>query len=168
MKKVGYAGIVLVVALLFSLNSKAQGQKIEKGSKSTMKGQTVVFVCEHGSAKSVVAAAHFNRLAKERKLKLRAISRGTNPDEQLPINTINRLKTDGLKPDEDKPKKLAKADVDGAVRVVAICQIPETYASSTRVEQWDDVPPMSEDYNKFRDTIVERMKRLLDELVSAK
>lgn len=168
MKKVGYAGIVLVMALLFSPNPKAQGQKVEKGSKSTMTGQTVVFVCEHGSAKSVVATAHFNRLAKERNLKLRAISRGTNPDEQLPINTINKLKTDGLKPDEDKPKKLSKADLDGAVRVVAFCQIPETYTSSTRVEQWDDVPSMGEDYIKFRDTIVERMKRLLDELALAK
>ncbi|MGH9334858.1 MAG: hypothetical protein ACRD21_14045, partial [Vicinamibacteria bacterium] len=42
--------------------------------------RTVVFVCEHGAAKSVIAAAHFNRLAKERELPFRAISRGTVPD----------------------------------------------------------------------------------------
>ena len=35
--------------------------------------QTIVFVCEHGSAKSVVAAAHFDRLAGERGLGLRAV-----------------------------------------------------------------------------------------------
>ena len=34
---------------------------------------TVVFVCEHGAAKSVVAAAHFNRMARERGLAVRAI-----------------------------------------------------------------------------------------------
>lgn len=132
------------------------------------KTQTVVFVCEHGSAKSVVATAHFNRLAKERDLNLRAISRGPNPDKELPAGTINGLKADGLEANEKQPKKLSKADVTNSVRVVAFCKIPEAYTSATPVVQWDDVPPMSEDYNKFRDIIVERMKRLLDELASAK
>lgn len=44
---------------------------------------TVLFVCEHGSAKSVVAAAHFNRLAEQRGLPFHAISRGTAPDEEM-------------------------------------------------------------------------------------
>ena len=38
---------------------------------------TILFVCEHGSAKSVVAAAHFNQIATARGLPFRAISRGT-------------------------------------------------------------------------------------------
>src|SRR5688572_249911 len=44
---------------------------------------TVLFVCEHGSAKSVVAAAHFNRIAADRGLPFRAISRGTAPDPEM-------------------------------------------------------------------------------------
>ncbi len=39
----------------------------------------VVFVCEHGSAKSVIAAAFFDKLARERGLTLRAVARGTQP-----------------------------------------------------------------------------------------
>ena len=35
---------------------------------------TVLFICEHGSAKSVVAAAHFNQIAADRGLPYRAIS----------------------------------------------------------------------------------------------
>ncbi len=44
---------------------------------------TILFVCEHGSAKSVVAAAHFNRIAAARGLPFRAISRGTVPDAEM-------------------------------------------------------------------------------------
>jgi arsenate reductase (thioredoxin) len=44
---------------------------------------TVVFVCEHGAAKSVIATAYFNKLAAERGLRTRAIYRGVNPDSAL-------------------------------------------------------------------------------------
>jgi protein-tyrosine-phosphatase len=40
----------------------------------------IVFVCEHGAAKSVIAAAWFNRLATERGLLERAIYRGASRD----------------------------------------------------------------------------------------
>lgn len=154
-------------ARAFNGQQNAPEQKLAKLKKSMKQAPMVVFVCEHGSAKSVVAAAHFNRLAKARNLKLRAISRGTNPDKELPANTIKGLKADGLKA-EDRPRKLSEADVAGAVRVITFCQLPQTYAKAVPVEQWDDAPPMSEDYNKFRDLIVERIKRLLEELKNAK
>ena len=37
-----------------------------------MKAQKVAFVCLHGSAKSLIAAEYFNRLAAEKSLPLRA------------------------------------------------------------------------------------------------
>ena len=43
----------------------------------------IVFVCEHGAAKSVIAVAYFNKLASEAKLEFHAIARGTNPDPEL-------------------------------------------------------------------------------------
>jgi hypothetical protein len=45
--------------------------------------------------------------------------------------------------------------------------LPEAYAKTTPVAHWDDVPPMSEDYNRFRDLLIERVKRLLEELGKA-
>jgi arsenate reductase (thioredoxin) len=168
MKKLALIGTVIALALMFSQSINAEEQKTAKIGKPMKQSQTVIFVCEHGSAKSVVAAAHFNRLAKERKLNLRAVSRGTNPDKELPAGTLKGLKADGLEADDHQPKILTEADVAGAVRVVAFCQLPEAYAKITPVKLWDDAPPMSEDYNKFRDLVVERIKRLLDELGSAK
>ena len=49
-------------------------------------GQTptkVVFVCEHGAAKSIIAAAEFARLAKQSGLVVEAVSRGTVPDAEI-------------------------------------------------------------------------------------
>jgi len=41
--------------------------------------RTVVFVCQHGAAKSVLAATLLERLAAEQGLPLRALARGTEP-----------------------------------------------------------------------------------------
>ena len=49
-----------------------------------MSGAAVVFVCEHGSVKSLVAQEWFNRRAKERGLAVRAVSRGITPDASVP------------------------------------------------------------------------------------
>src|SRR5262250_858896 len=43
----------------------------------------VLFVCLHGAAKSVVAAAHFRRLAAARGLSMDAVAAGTEPDPEL-------------------------------------------------------------------------------------
>jgi protein-tyrosine-phosphatase len=42
--------------------------------------RTVVFVCQHGAAKSVLAAALLERLAAEQGVSLRARARGTEPE----------------------------------------------------------------------------------------
>lgn len=168
MKQLDLLWVGLMTALVFTSGADAQERKVTRMSKPMKQTPVVVFVCEHGSAKSVVAAAHFNRMAKERNLQLRAISRGTHPDQALPANTIRGLKADGLEVNGERPRKLSRADVAGAIRVVAFCELPEAYSTAASVEQWNDVPPMSEDYNKFRDLVVERIKRLLTELGSAK
>lgn len=123
---------------------------------------TILFICEHGAAKSVIAAAYFNKLSIEKKLNLRAIARGTNPDAELSPNTVAGLQADGLPPTESIPQKLSLADVESADRVVTFCELPEEYRSEA-VEQWDGVPPVSEDYEKARDAIIERIHRLIVE-----
>ena len=128
--------------------------------------QTIVFVCEHGSAKSVVAAAHFNRLAGERGLGLRAVSRGTDPDAEIGPAAEAGLRADGLVAGGRSPAKLTQADAAGAARVVTFCELPRSYATAAPVERWDGVPPVSENYAKARDEIVGRTRRLLDGLAT--
>ena len=42
-----------------------------------------MFVCEHGAAKSIIAAAEFERMAKLQGLNFTIISRGTTPDPEV-------------------------------------------------------------------------------------
>ena len=163
-----YCCIISVAVLILAAIAGVQAQGIAKTRKATKQVPIVLFVCEHGSAKSVIAAAHFNKLARERNLKLRAISRGTNPDEEIAPKAAEGLEADGLAVGQEKPKRLSRADVSRGIRVVAFCELPDAYSKGVRVEQWNDMPAVSEDYNKARDAIVERVRHLLDELRSAK
>ena len=127
---------------------------------------TVLFVCEHGSAKSVVAAAHFNQLAAARGLPFRAISRGTVPDAEMAPPAVEGLRGDGLKPGDPVPKKLEQADMDAAVRVVTFCSLPPGLQARAPVEQWE-VPPVSTDYAASREAMRLQIERLLLELGAA-
>jgi protein-tyrosine-phosphatase len=155
--------LLLFIALSLSLSSKARVQKSERGEGAAAREQVVVFVCEHGMAKSVIAAAHFNRLARVKNLKMRAIARGTNPEDEIPSRVLTGLRADDLAPGE-KPTKLSEGDLVGTSRIVTFCKLPETYYKKVTAEEWDDVPPVSEDYQKARDAILHHIERLLDKL----
>ena len=96
---------------------------------------SVVFVCEHGAAKSVIAAAYFNKLAGERNVDLHAIARGTTPDAELSPKAIAGLRIDGLIPEASAPIKLSLADVESAGRIITFCDLPEEYQNRAIVEQ---------------------------------
>ena len=123
---------------------------------------TVLFVCEHGSAKSVVAAAHFNRLTAQQGVTLRAISRGTDPDPENHPAAVAGLAGDSLQP-PGRPCRLALADFESAAAVVAFSPLPAAYASRAPVRVWN-VPAISEGYGPARDEIVSRVRHLLAEL----
>lgn len=163
MKRLNHACAFSIVVLVFNAYAVAQERWTAK-MRYTKQEPLVVFVCEHGSAKSVIAAAHFNKLASDRNLNVRAISRGTNPDKEIAPKAVEGLRADGLAVGREKPKKLSSADVSKGIRVVAFCELPDAYRKGVRVEQWSDIPAVSEDYNKARDAIVERVRHLLDEL----
>ncbi len=65
------------------------------GAPSTKR---VLFVCLHGAAKSVVAAAHFRALAAAQGLPLAAVAAGTEPDPELMPAAVKGLAGDGLIP----------------------------------------------------------------------
>lgn len=115
---------------------------------------TIVFVCEHGAAKSIVAARFFNQLANEKGLNLNAIARGTNPDSELSEKEVIGLSKDRLTPIETVPQKLSTHDFQSAQRIVSFCELPMEYPKTLSIEQWNDVPPVSQDYEKARDAIL--------------
>jgi arsenate reductase (thioredoxin) len=161
MIKIAARQIPLIAFILCFLSMSGQAQDL---AKDTEQKPVIIFVCEHGAAKSIVAAAYFNKLAEERGLNLRAIARGTNPDPEISPKVRDGLRKDGLASTESAPKNISHADFSGARRIVTFCSLPEDYADKLQVEHWDDLPWNSEEYGKSRDGIIERLNRLLEEL----
>jgi protein-tyrosine-phosphatase len=122
---------------------------------------TIIFVCEHGAAKSISAAAYWNELARKNNLNMNAIARGTNPDSELSARTITGLQKDGLSPTEAVPQRLTLAEVESADRIISFCELPEEYRNKKPVERWDDIPPVNENYEWACDAILSHLDHLV-------
>jgi protein-tyrosine-phosphatase len=138
------------------------------GSRPATNPETVVFVCEHGSAKSVIAAAHFNRLAAEKGLPYRAVARGTNPDEKIPAAVSKGLAGDGLTVSGWQPSRVSIDDVQKAVRTVTLAtELPRSIpVARAKLTEWNDVPAVSENYAAAREAIVRHLTELLGQLTA--
>jgi arsenate reductase len=142
---------MLVVGLALALQTSAAGD-------------AVIFVCEHGAAKSVIATAYFNKLAAERGLPFRATFRGTSPQDNLSVRAVEGLKADGLPIPSGKPAAITDGDVARATHIFAIgCTLPEKAQRSGKASDWSDVPD-DQGYGPMRDAIVRHVKQLLDQL----
>jgi protein-tyrosine-phosphatase len=124
----------------------------------------VVFVCEHGAAKSLIAAVYFNKLATERGLPVRAAFRGVTPQDELSVRAVTGLREDGLAVPNEKPSSVATDDVTRATHIFAIgCTLPGAATSSGKAANWNDVPD-DRGYPAMRDAIVAHVRALLDEI----
>jgi arsenate reductase (thioredoxin) len=127
--------------------------------------KTILFVCEHGSAKSIVAASHFSRAAKAAGLNVRVISRGTKPDKAIPPKINQLLAEDGLERYTDAPQKLSTDDLKNADYVVTFCAIPEDLGKSQNLETWN-VPSFEAGYPAARDSILLNTERIIQKIKS--
>jgi protein-tyrosine-phosphatase len=123
----------------------------------------ILFVCLHGAAKSVLAAADFRRLAAERGLDVTAESAGTEPDPEIAPAVVAALRADGVELGPRRPRRVTAADAARADRVVTFgCDLGEATPAAA-VERWDDVPAVSEGLPAARAAIRRHLDRLLDE-----
>ena len=128
-----------------------------------MTQQKVLFVCLHGAAKSVLAAADFERLARERRLPIAAESAGTEPDPEIAPKVLAALKAEGVDLSGQKPRLVTREMAAGATRIVAFgCALGVAAPEGAKVEQWEDVPNVSDGLPAARAAIRERLERLLD------
>ena len=152
----------MLAAALLAL-SVAAGEA-QTTAKPTPSAPAIVFVCEHGAAKSVIATAYFNKMAAERGLPYRAEFRGTDPQEALSVRAVAGLKADGVAIPSGAPTKIGAADIAKATHIFAIgCALPAAAVSSGKAKDWSDVPE-DKGYEGQRDAIVRHVKALLDDL----
>jgi arsenate reductase (thioredoxin) len=127
-----------------------------------MRERTIVFVCLHGAAKSVIAASHCQRLANDAGLTIRATCAGTEPDPEIAPAATAGLLAEGIDVRDQPTHRVTPEELRQAWRVVSLGCALEALAPGVHVERWDDVPAVSENYRAARDVIVARLPRLVE------
>ena len=130
---------------------------------ATAQNNRIIFVCEHGAAKSVIAADYFNKLAKERGLPYEALCRATAPDSTLHTATRAGLKTDNIQPNLS-PQKISLTDTTNVKRIILFTPLPKDFKTGIAVDDWSSIKNIDADYPHRRDAIVKQINLLLDAL----
>jgi hypothetical protein len=125
----------------------------------------VLFVCLHGSAKSVIAAHHLQRLASERGLAVECRSAGMEPDAAVPPHVVDGLREDGIEPVVTPPGPVTRDLLHGADLVVSFgCDLSSVGSPAGTLITWEGVPAVSDGFGPSRDEITRRLQDLLDDL----
>lgn len=123
----------------------------------------ILFVCLHGAAKSVLAAADCERLAAARGFDITADFAGTEPDSDVAPAVAAALRAEGMDLRGKKPRLVTADDVVAADQVVAFgCDLGRAAAPGARIEQWADVPAVSDGLPAARSAIRTHLERLMD------
>jgi arsenate reductase (thioredoxin) len=132
----------------------------------TVRSPTVLFMCPHGAAKSVLASAYFQRAAKERGLNVQVLSAGTDPDAQVSPKVAAHLRSKGYDVPIDTPRRVTAEDMAATDVVVSLgCDLKDMPPRRGTLVTWDDVPAPSEDFAAADRKIHERVTQLVEDLI---
>ena len=163
---VAVAVITYAVSVGATLIAASTNRQAEAGPAKTGKPPTVLFMCPHGAAKSVLASAYFQRLAKERGLNVRVESAGTQPDAEVAPAVASHLTKNGYAVPIAKPRRVTSEDLAMADVVVSIgCDLKGLPPPPSKLRKWDDVPSPSEDFARADEAIRKRVVDLVEELI---
>lgn len=130
--------------------------------------RTIVFVCEHGAAKSVLAAALLERLASEASVPLRALARGTQPDPDVSPAAAAGLLAEGIDVRGWRPRRLTASDLAPAWRVVSFGpQLSDVVAAGVPLERWE-VPHVADGFAAATEAMLDGLRELVDEASRAR
>ena len=129
---------------------------------------TVLFMCPHGAAKSVLASAYFIRAAQERGLNVRVLTAGTHPDPEVAPAVAAHLARNGYALPVTKPRLVTGDDLASADIVVSLgCDQRDLPVPTPKLVQWNDIPGPGENLAAADAAIRRRVVALVDELVHA-
>lgn len=127
--------------------------------------QTVLFLCPHHAAKSVIAAAYFNRLAQEYQLPFAADSAGIEPDTAVSPIVVAMLRDEGIDVSGHQPRRVTETELASAAQIISMgCTPEELGVDPARITLWSSIPPVSEDPQRARAAIFLHVKALANTL----
>ena len=132
--------------------------------------ETVLFLCPHGGAKSLIAASYFNRIAAERHLPFTAVAvAAEHPYESVPANIADFLEKDGFHVRSFKPRPVSSADLRSASKVISVgCDLTKVDTRGIAVETWDDVPLVDNGLPQSAAAIRKHVILLIDQIGSSR
>jgi arsenate reductase (thioredoxin) len=129
---------------------------------------TVLFLCPHHAAKSVIAEAYFNQASHDANLSWTASSAGTEPDEQVSPVVVAMLGKQGIDVSQHQPRRATPEELRSAAHIVSMgCTPEELDIDPARVEQWSDIPPVSQNPEGAGDAIRAHIEALVERLRTA-
>lgn len=116
----------------------------------------ILFLCPHGGAKSVIAAAYLSQLLPGQAMAAAA----EDPYDSVPAPVAAMLASEGVDVSEFRPRSVEPRDLERATRIIAIgCDVP-----GANVERWNDVPMASVDLEGSAAAIRRHVEQLAAEL----
>ena len=127
--------------------------------------QSVLFVCPHGVAKSVLAWAAFEQLAAESGVDAAAGAVGLTPDPAVPPAVVELLQHAGIDLGGYQPRGVTQGDITASSRIVTLgCALTAFDLTGTVVESWTDVPLASQDLPGAWDAIRAHVAQLVTDM----
>jgi arsenate reductase (thioredoxin) len=124
----------------------------------------IVFVCEHGAAKSVVAAALLQRLAHEVGFEIEVLALGSAPDGDISPAAAAGLLAEGIDVRGSHPRRMTRADLNSASTIVSFGpELSHLAPENARIERWEGIPAVDDGYEAARTAILARLHRLVPE-----
>ena len=129
------------------------------------KDQVVLFVCQHGAAKSVLAAELLSRRVAGLHLPVTVRSAGVEPDAVVSDRLLDLFPDRARELAARRPRRVKGEDVQDASIVVTFNVVADSLPASPGHQlSWDDVPPVSEDPAGARAAIERHIDALVEVL----
>jgi arsenate reductase len=125
----------------------------------------VLFVCRHGAAKSVLAAAELERMAESVGIDIEARARGVEPAGETATAVLALLPDRASALRAQRPRRVSEDDIRASSLTITFnldeSELPTTAA---RTIAWDEVPAISEHPAEAREAIDRRIVDLLESM----
>jgi arsenate reductase (thioredoxin) len=125
----------------------------------------ILFLCPHGAAKSVIAAAYCQRLAAAQGIELHVTSAGTEPDSEIAPAVVELLRAEDIDVTGHRPRRVTREDLATADRIISLgCDLDGLAPAGSSIQHWDDVPAPSQNLQAARDRIYAYVEQLIENL----
>jgi arsenate reductase len=126
---------------------------------------TILFMCPHNAAKSVMAAAYCRQMTAEQQPGWRILTAGTEPDDEPAATVVALLRAEGLAVTAKKPHRVTEAEPAAADWIVSMgCDLTGLVPPGTAVVYWDDIPPTSQDLLGAKQAIINHLVAFMNRL----